>query len=350
MSDVAGVIEIEQATKEAMQIGTGRKIIDVRPGQKIVRVKYGAIEDATYKCGRGGKFKVKDGDTVMPGDVLCEKSNGDKQISEVKGLVRIEKTHVIITHETGQMREYAIPPGFALYVEDGQEVEEGDAITEGHLDLHLLFQTQGRDAVERYVSKEIQHIYSSQGQKLNNKHIEVIVRQMFSRVRVIDPGDTELLPGEVVEKAVYLDADEATKGRKAEVEYMFLGITKTSLSTDSWLSAASFQETSRVLINAAVTGKIDNLNGLKENVIIGRLIPAGTGVQALPEDPEEFAAPLGAREIEEVDMLEYDDDYEEGEAPAVAEDGAVEAPAEVAPEAVAEEAPEEAATESKDEE
>ena len=99
-----------------------------------------------------------------------------------------------------------------------------------------------------------------------------------------------------------------------------------------------------------MTGKIDNLNGLKENVIIGRLIPAGTGVQALPEDPEEFAAPLGAREIEEVDMLEYDDDYEEGEAPAVAEDGAVEAPAEVAPEAVAEEAPEEAATESKDEE
>jgi DNA-directed RNA polymerase subunit beta' len=313
MSDVAGKIEIEQATKEAMQIGTGRKIIDVRPGQKIVRVKYGSMEETTYKCGRGGKFKVKDGDSVTAGDILCVKANGEQQVSEVKGSVRIEKTHVIVSHEVEQKREYAIPPGFALYVENGQEVQEGDAITEGHLDLHLLFQTQGRDAVERYVSKEIQHIYSSQGQKLNNKHIEVIVRQMFSRVRVIDPGDAELLPGEVVEKAVYLDAEDANKGKKADIEYMFLGITKTSLSTDSWLSAASFQETSRVLINASVTGKIDNLNGLKENVIIGRLIPAGTGVQPLPDIPEEFSAPLGARETEYIDPLDFDDNYVDGE-------------------------------------
>ncbi|MEK7529297.1 MAG: RNA polymerase Rpb1, domain 5 protein [Patescibacteria group bacterium] len=179
-------------------------------------------------------------------------------------------------------------------------------MTEGHIDLQLLFDTQGRKAVERYVSKEIQHIYSSQGQKLNNKHIEVIVRQMFSRVRVDDPGDTDLLPGALVEQSVYDDANDGVK-KKAEVKSMFLGITKVSLSTNSWLSAASFQETSRVLINAAVTGKVDHLNGLKENVIIGRLIPAGTGVNPLPENPEEFSAPLGAREEEEVDMLQVED-------------------------------------------
>ncbi|MBI2476537.1 DNA-directed RNA polymerase subunit beta', partial [Candidatus Uhrbacteria bacterium] len=303
MSEMSGKVEIEEAKKEAMQVGTGRRIVDVRPGQKIVRVRYAAIEEEIHKCGRGAKVKVKDGDAVVAGDVLCEKAGGDRQLAGASGTVKIDKTHIKILHEVERVQEYVIPPGYALYVKDGQEVCAGDPITEGHLDLHLLFETQGRKAVEKYVSKEIQFIYASQGQKLNNKHIEVIVRQMFSRVRVTDAGDTDLLPGEVVELSVYLDANDATSGKKAESDSMFLGITKTSLSTNSWLSAASFQETSRVLINAAVTGKIDELNGLKENVIIGRLIPAGTGMRPLPEDAEEFARPMGARDVKYVDPL-----------------------------------------------
>lgn len=165
----------------------------------------------------------------------------------------------------------------------------GDALTDGHLDLQALFAAKGRDAVQRYLSKEIQFIYASQGQKLNNKHIEVMVRQMLSRVRVIDPGDTDLLPGEVVERATLLDEQDkaiAKDGKLAQYEDLLLGVTKVSLSTESWLSSASFQETARVLIGAAVTGKIDELQGLKENVIIGRLIPAGTGFGA--EDNEDM--------------------------------------------------------------
>jgi DNA-directed RNA polymerase subunit beta' len=146
--------------------------------------------------------------------------------------------------------------------------------------LHELYALKGKEAVQKYVLKEIQFIYGSQGQKLNDKHIELIIRQMFSRVYVTESGDTELLPGEVVTTAQFEEANEqaqATGKSLAIGDRLLLGITKASLSTDSFLSAASFQETARVLIDAAVTGRVDNLRGLKENVIIGRLIPAGTG-------------------------------------------------------------------------
>ena len=160
-------------------------------------------------------------------------------------------------------------------------------MTEGSLDLHELYKLKGREAVQDYILKEIQYIYSSQGQKLNDKHVELISRQMFSRYYVTDPGDTYLLEGEVVERKELLDANaQITKGKKAVGQEIFLGISKVSLSTSSFLSAASFQETARVLINAAINGKVDRLEGLKENVIIGRLIPAGTGFNAsLEEEP-----------------------------------------------------------------
>ncbi|HAU65865.1 TPA: DNA-directed RNA polymerase subunit beta', partial [Candidatus Uhrbacteria bacterium] len=140
---------------------------------------------------------------------------------------------------------------------------------------------------------------------LNNKHIEIIIHQMFSRVRVLDPGDTDLLPGEIIEKATFLDAnDDIGKGKEATSEELFLGITKISLSTDSWLSSASFQETAKVLISAAVTGKVDRLEGLKENVIIGRLIPAGTGYEGMQKEmigeinlPEELEIVMPTKEI-----------------------------------------------------
>ncbi|HBU28003.1 TPA: DNA-directed RNA polymerase subunit beta' [Candidatus Uhrbacteria bacterium] len=288
MAEVPGRVEIVTTQRETLESKTGQKIVDTRPGQKVVLIHHTMVDSKIYKCGRGGKVKVKDGDSIKAGDVVCEKSNGEKHLSEVDGIVKIEKTHVHVVYEAAQTREYFVPAGFTVLVKDGDMIEAGDELTEGHLDLQLLYATKGRNAVERYVSKEIQFIYASQGQKLNNKHIEVIVRQMFSRVRVSDPGDTELLPGEVYERSTWLIANDQLKKsqKRATVEEMFQGITKVSLSTDSWLSAASFQETSRVLINAAVTGKVDELRGLKENVIIGKLIPAGTGMLPLEEDPD----------------------------------------------------------------
>ena len=148
------------------------------------------------------------------------------------------------------------------------------------MNLQELYELKGRDAVQRYILSEIQEIYAAQGQRLNDKHVEIIIKQMFSRVYIEDPGDTDLLPGEVIEKSQLLIAnDQAKKQGKREAggRELFLGMSKVSLSTQSFLSAASFQETARVLINAAITGKIDYLEGLKENVIIGRLIPVGTG-------------------------------------------------------------------------
>ena len=327
MAEIAGKIEIVTTQRETLESKTGQKIVDTRPGQKIVRIHHTLVDTKIYKCGRGGKMKVKDGDKVKAGQVVCVKSNGDEHISEVDGVVSIDKTHVHVTYDAPQVREYLVPAGFSVLVKDGDEVEAGDELTEGHFDLQLLYATKGRKAVERYVSKEIQFIYASQGQKLNNKHIEVIVRQMFSRVRVTDPGATDLLPGEVYERSTWMLANDALRSnqKQAEVEELFQGITKVSLSTDSWLSAASFQETSRVLINAAVTGKVDELRGLKENVIIGKLIPAGTGVLPLEEDPDFMEDPelyeTVQPEPQAGDDVE-DEDAEEGaeEAPEVAEE------------------------------
>ncbi len=289
MTEISGRVEVETAERSIIQAGTGKEIIDTRKGQKTVKIYYMDVDEKTYACGRGAEMKVKEGDKVNPGDVLAEKKNGDKIVTEFGGVIKIDKTKITVIYDAEKIREYIIPPGTTIYVKDGDEIEAGDALTEGNADLHLLFKYKGKDAVQKYLSKEILHIYTSQGQKLNNKHIEIIIRQMFSRVRVTDSGDTDLLPGEVVEKSTWLDENdkaEANKGKLAEVEELFLGITKVSLSTDSFLSSASFQETARVLINAAVTGKVDRLLGLKENVIIGRLIPAGTGFEAKPEDFE----------------------------------------------------------------
>ncbi len=322
MAELPGKIKIVTTQREVLESKTGQKIVDTRPGQKIVQIHYSLVDTKIYKCGRGGNMKVKDGDKVTAGQVVCVKSNGDEHISEVDGVVSIDKTHVHVTYDAPQTREYLVPAGFSVLVKDGDEVEAGDELTEGHFDLQLLYATKGRKAVERYVSKEIQFIYASQGQKLNNKHIEVIVRQMFSRVRVTDPGATDLLPGEVYERSTWMLANDALRSnqKQAEVDELFQGITKVSLSTDSWLSAASFQETSRVLINAAVTGKVDELRGLKENVIIGKLIPAGTGVLPLEEDPDFMEDP----ELYETVQPEAQagDDVEGEEA----EDGAEEAP------------------------
>ncbi len=179
-----------------------------------------------------------------------------------------------------ELREYPIPSESAIIVKEDQLITKGTPLNEGHIDLKKLYHVLGKDEVQRYVIREIQEIYAAQGEGINDKHIEVIIRQMLGRIRILDPGDTSLLPGDIIEKDQFDEANGEVKkngGTPAKGERMIMGITKVALSTESFLSAASFQETARVLINAAVAGKEDKLRGLKENVIIGRLIPAGTG-------------------------------------------------------------------------
>jgi len=212
---------------------------------------------------------------------------GESVISEVSGkVIKIENLEKIISVkiETSDkkktIKEYQLPAGSTLKISEGELIGKGTPLNEGHIDLKKLYKTMGWEKVYRYIIREIQEVYASQGEGINDKHIEIIIRQMFSRVLVLDAGDTSFSTGDILEKNAFDEANvkmEEQGGLLAKGEKMLLGITKVALSTDSFLSAASFQETARVLINAAVSGKEDNLRGLKENVIIGKLIPAGTG-------------------------------------------------------------------------
>ncbi|EKE20182.1 MAG: hypothetical protein ACD_8C00045G0001, partial [uncultured bacterium] len=216
----------------------------------------------------------------------CRPPKGEAMISEVDGkiidIVSENKKTVTVKIETteGEVVEYQVPSESTLVVSKGQLIGKGTQFNEGHIDLKKLFETMGQEAIQRYVIGEVKEIYAAQGEPLQDKHVEVIIRQMLSRVKVIEAGDTDLLPGDIVEKDQFEESNREALAAKEEIatgEQLIMGITKVALSTESFLSAASFQETARVLINAAVTGKDDHLRGLKENVIIGRLIPAGTG-------------------------------------------------------------------------
>ena len=212
---------------------------------------------------------------------------GEAIISEVNGKVlaieKQDKNFVIkIEAEDKQktIKEYQVPSNTTLKVSEGEIIGMGAQLSEGHIDLKKLYKTMGWEKVYRYIIREIQEVYATQGEGINDKHIEAIIRQMFSRVSIISSGDTDFSVGDVLEQDEFLEANAEIKkagGEEAIGEKMLLGITKVALSTDSFLSAASFQETARVLINAASQGKEDKLRGLKENVIIGKLIPAGTG-------------------------------------------------------------------------
>ncbi|NTW26804.1 MAG: DNA-directed RNA polymerase subunit beta' [Candidatus Moranbacteria bacterium] len=216
----------------------------------------------------------------------CRPPKGEAMISEVDGkiteVVSENKKTVTVKVETteGEIVEYQVPAESTLVVSKGQLIGKGTQLNEGHIDLKKLFETMGQEAIQRYVIGEVKEIYAAQGEPLQDKHVEVIIRQMLSRVKVLTAGDTDLLPGDIVEKDQFEESNNEAIAAKEEIatgEQLIMGITKVALSTESFLSAASFQETARVLINAAVTGKDDRLRGLKENVIIGRLIPAGTG-------------------------------------------------------------------------
>ena len=195
---------------------------------------------------------------------------------ETKGKQRLE-----ITDMDGNRHEFLIGKDKQVLVHDGQVVNKGEMIVDGPADPQDILRLLGIEALARYIVDEVQDVYRLQGVKINDKHIEVIVRQMLRRVNVVDAGDTCYIPGEQVERSELLDENDrviAEGKRPATYENVLLGITKASLSTDSFISAASFQETTRVLTEAAIMGKKDSLRGLKENVIVGRLIPAGTGL------------------------------------------------------------------------
>src|SRR5882757_5882584 len=207
-------------------------------------------------------------------------------LAEITGTVSFGKDtkgkqRLVITDLESVSHEYLIPKDKHVMAHDGQVVNKGEFIVDGPADPHDILRLQGVEALARYITDEVQDVYRLQGVRINDKHIEVIVRQMLRRIQVEDPGDTRFIPGEQVERADVLEENEKVQaeGKKpATYSYMLLGITKASLSTDSFISAASFQETTRVLTEAAIMGKKDDLRGLKENVIVGRLIPAGTGL------------------------------------------------------------------------
>ena len=190
---------------------------------------------------------------------------------------------LVVRAEDVVEREYLIPHNAKLLVENNSEIRAGDAITDGPINPQEYLDTRGKDAVQRYLVKEVQKVYKSQGVTINDKHIEIIVRQMLRKVRIDQPGDVDLLPTELVDRLEFEEHNNrvlAEGGEPATAQTVLLGVTKASLNTSSFLAAASFQETTRVLTEAAINGAKDHLIGLKENVIIGKLIPAGTGAPA----------------------------------------------------------------------
>ncbi len=272
----------------------GRVQIENAGDHRVVSVFHNSKGHDKYdlpkpRAKKKAEVQVKEKQVVKAGDTLMVR--GDETIvAEHGGEVTITPQAIFVAFEAEIATAHDVPNNISVSVRDGDLVTAGTVLTEGSINLQELHLLRGRIAVQKYIIKEIQFIYSSQGQYLNDKHVEIIVRQMFSRVYVKTNGDSDLVAGEIVDRGL---AEETVvvmaKAKKVvpELEPLLLGVTKASLTTESWLSAASFQETARVLIDAAVSGKIDPLRGLKENVIIGKPIPAGTGFEQRQQD---FAA------------------------------------------------------------
>jgi len=249
----------------------------------------------------------------------ARKPKGLAYIAENSGTVTLiqneKKTDVEIESEDGYVQKYNIPFGSRILVHDGDVVEKGDQLTEGSLDPHDVLNVLGKIGVQNYITKEVQKVYRIQGVEIDDRHIEVIARQMLKKVKIDESGDTEFLPGSLQERRdVDFVNEQMIEEGKAPAEYTqeLLGITKASLATDSWLSAASFQETTRVLTDASIKGKVDDLMGLKENIIIGKLIPAGTGMKRYNDvdidyETKELEDAQIALNIEEAESLEADE-------------------------------------------
>jgi DNA-directed RNA polymerase subunit beta' len=254
---------------------------------------------------------VTDGAEVMEGQELAR--DGDRAVLRTRhaGRARVGRKEISVSAVDEEVREYLIPHGVRIRPElerrDGTTVtvKAGQQITEGSISPQELLQVLGKEAVQTFLVDEVQKVYRSQGVDINDKHIEVIVRQMMRKVRIDSAGDTSLLPGEIVSQWEYEEANKevlAEGGEPATAQTVLLGLIKAALNTTSWLSAASFQETTRVLTEAAISGKVDRLRGLKENVIIGKLIPAGTGLDYYKKQREQ-AAKMMEEEPIDLEML-----------------------------------------------
>jgi DNA-directed RNA polymerase subunit beta' len=270
------------------------EIISADEGYRI-RITNSESYRNEYPLPPKAELLVRDGDRVEVGAILATKAGAetakakskgkDKEsaaptpvlLAPVTGTVSIEGKNLVISYEEREEEEYVVPFTASIRIEKGAHVKAGDQLTEGHVNPQDILRIKGREAAQRYLVDEIQKVYRSQGVNINDKHIEVIARRMLQKVRVDTPGDTELLPGDLVDRFTFEETNArvvAEGGEAATAQTALLGITKAALNAESWLAAASFQETTRVLTEAAINGKTDRLVGLKENVIIGRLIPA----------------------------------------------------------------------------
>jgi DNA-directed RNA polymerase subunit beta' len=272
ISEIDGVVEI---------------VKDENTGVRTVRVVSSNVFFDEYQLPEGSQVLVNDQDKVQKDQViaLMPAENGNEPVSvlaRTEGEVLINPDGLLsIRFEEREERSYPIPAARNIVVNQGQKIQAGTPITAGQRGPQDVLRIQGREAVQMYVVKEVQRVYRNTGVYINDKHIEVIIRQMLRRVKVDEPGDTEMLPDDLVDRFVYADTNAhvlAEGGEPATAQTVLLGVTKASLNTDSFLAAASFQETTRVLTEAAIEAQTDHLVGLKENVIIGKLIPAGSGI------------------------------------------------------------------------
>jgi DNA-directed RNA polymerase subunit beta' len=249
---------------------------DVKVGDVLARIPQESSKTRDITGGLPRVAELFEARSPKDAGVLAELTGTVSFGKDTKG-----KQRLVITDSDGDAKEFLIPKDKHVTAHDGQIVTQGEVIVDGPADPADILRLRGREALARYIIDEVQDVYRLQGVKINDKHIEVIVRQMLRRVRITDKGDTTFIPGEELERAEVLTTNEgmlAEDKKPAKFEYVLKGITKASLATDSFISAASFQETTRVLTEAAILGKRDELRGLKENVIVGRLIPAGSGM------------------------------------------------------------------------
>ena len=302
------------ATGEAVQVGESVGFIAAQsigePGTQLTM--------RTFHSGGVAGGDITQGLPRVEELFEARKPKGLAIITEIPGVAVIndtkKKREIIVTNpEDGDSKTYLIPYGSRIKITDGQVLEAGDELTEGSVNPHDILRIKGVRAVQDYMLREVQRVYRLQGVEISDKHIEVLVRQMLKKIRIEENGDTEFLPGTLVDVLEFEEVNEKLEKEgktPAEGKQVMLGITKASLATDSFLSAASFQETTKVLTEAAIKGKVDHLVGLKENVIIGKLIPAGTGLKRYRDIQLDTGMPeeTPVAEEEPVDELPEDDE------------------------------------------
>ena len=299
LTEIAGRVSVEKSDRYS----------DMR----VIRVTHTEMVSDTYELEKYWRRRVSDEDKVEKGDVIASLDADNQLIAKNGGRVRIEDRTIIVSYEVKDEKYYEIPSNARLAVEHGEMVQPAQRLTEGSLNTHDILRISGRDACQRYMLSEVQKVYRSQGQNIHDKHFEIVIAKMMSRVNVVDSGDSDTLPRELTNRvAVIKENEQLLQEGKRPLKYndVLLGITKAALNTDSFLSAASFQHTIKILTQAAVNRDEDPLFGLKENVIIGKLIPAGTGFKRGPFAPESEEDGKAPEAVETKDAESADENEE----------------------------------------